>query len=323
MGLSAKVAPAVLALTTLLQSGLAQQTPSQPATRPLIVNVFDRSGKVLDNLNKENFRVRLDGKPATVTDARYSFAPRRIVILLDVSSSIAEEGERWQIARRAAADLLTRTPREVPIAMLTFSTQVRDVLDFRQGRESMTNLLNPRSDHPQIGKHAKTALLDAVLSGLKLLQPYQAGDAIYAITDGDDNASQTPPPEFNRAVLNSGVRLFAFLFPESYPEQFPEHGRHAFFSMIDNSGGSKLVIPGMTWPETNSHQINYGNEQAVQEKIRRCTQELNALVHGFWTLEIETAELKKETRIHLEIADGAGETRKDVQLLYPQTLSAR
>ena len=67
-------------------------------------------------------------------DATYSFAPRRIVVLLDMSASMAGEPDhtKWRIASEAVQDLLTEAPSEVSIALLTFSDQVHDVFDFSQ-----------------------------------------------------------------------------------------------------------------------------------------------------------------------------------------------
>ena len=100
----------------------AEQSASSPlGMRPIVVNVFDMHGRVISNLTKENFRVRLNGKPAAVLDARYSVAPRRIVILLDMSGSMTGEKRtaKWSVAQEAVRELLAQTPDGVPIAMLT------------------------------------------------------------------------------------------------------------------------------------------------------------------------------------------------------------
>ncbi|HUO14249.1 MAG TPA: hypothetical protein VMX38_04615 [Verrucomicrobiae bacterium] len=83
----------------------------------MVVNVFDSRGNPVRGLTKENFHLRVNGKPAVVLDARYSLSPRRIVVLLDMSGSmIGEEATgKWRIAREAAEDLLAETPAEVPI----------------------------------------------------------------------------------------------------------------------------------------------------------------------------------------------------------------
>src|SRR5262245_48190564 len=118
----------------LVYSSFAQQTPTGQ-TRTLLVNVLDRQGNAVRDLSKENFRVHVNGKPVVVMDAAYSTAPRRIVVLLDMSGSMAGDSDRskkWQIVREAVSDLLEQTPPDVPIALLTFSDHVHDVFDLSQ-----------------------------------------------------------------------------------------------------------------------------------------------------------------------------------------------
>jgi hypothetical protein len=114
----------IAVLAIFLPSGFSQQSLNVPSEkRSVLVNVIDAHGNAIRDLTKENFHVRVNGKPVVVLDARYSLAPRRIVLLLDMSVSMTVDTEsgQWRIAREAADDLLAETPAEVPIAMLTFS----------------------------------------------------------------------------------------------------------------------------------------------------------------------------------------------------------
>jgi len=97
---------------------------------------------------------------------------------------------KWLIAREALNDLLAETLSDLPIAMIAFAGRVREVFDFSQGRSAIAKWLNedPGQD-PELGHPARTALFDSILAGVQLLQPIQAGDAAYAITDGGDDAS--------------------------------------------------------------------------------------------------------------------------------------
>jgi Mg-chelatase subunit ChlD len=77
------------------------------------------------------------------SESNYSIAPRRIVVLLDTSGSMASEtySAKWQIARQTLATLLSQSPPEVQIAMLTFSSQVNDVIDFSLGRTGVDEMV--------------------------------------------------------------------------------------------------------------------------------------------------------------------------------------
>lgn len=287
----------------------------------LLVNVLDRNGNAVQNLSKNSFRVRLKGKRVEVLDARFVVAPRRIVVLLDLSGSMAgeESAAKWQIAREAVQDLLTSSPPEVPLAMLTFSDRVRDVFDFRQGRGAIAAWLQGRPVRAPIGKEARrTALFDAVLSALNMLQPYRTGDAVYAITDGDDNMSQATFARVKAALLASRVRLFAFFFQESVPASLQQKA-DSFFDMIGDSGGLALGVAGRHKSYEPSWQFDYVNDSDSQETVKRCTRALNALVNGFWTLDLSSPRLKGG-RIRLEVTDEEGKVRNDLRLIYPYAL---
>ena len=81
----------------------AQSAPKQPASS-LLVNVLDRHDNAVRDLPIDDFRVKVNGHPAAVVEAHYNLAPRRIVVLLDMSGSMAggtEKNRKWQIAREA------------------------------------------------------------------------------------------------------------------------------------------------------------------------------------------------------------------------------
>lgn len=316
-----KLLPVVLILTTFFPSGIAQQVTSPPATRSVLVNVLDRHGNALRDLTKESFLVRLDGKPATLLDARYSLAPRRIVVLLDMSGSMTEESsEKRRMAREAMDDLLAQTPADVPIALLTFSGKVRDVFDFHQGRTAIAKWLKegpPEQPHP---KHpARTALFDAVLEALKLLQPVQPGDAVYAITDGGDNASAASTAHTKAALLQSGVRLFAFLFAE--PMRLPNEQANLgdFIEMIDDSGGFAFGVSSHPRFETLT-EFDYVDDKGNRERIKAYTQQLNVQVHGFWTLDVVAPFSKKQSKLTIQVVDHDGKARRELTVTYPREL---
>lgn len=297
-----------------------------------MVNVLDVHGDVVRDLAKENFRLRLNGKPVEVLDARYSFGARRIVILLDMSGSMTEEtgSAKWRVAREAVDDLLTEAPTDAPIAMLTFTGNVRDTFDFPNRRSVITDWLSKGpGQQPKLKYPPRTALLDAVLAGLKFLSPVQSGDAVYVITDGDDNSSQATLVQATAALLHSGVRLFAFLFdvPLPAPDDDPiaiaqeQNGRDSLRKMVDDSGGSVFSIPGRRLYRA-SKDLDYTYDKENRAKLELYTKELNDQVNGFWTLELAELSLNKDSRINVEIVDHKGKTRKDVGVTYPRLLSA-
>src|SRR5580765_6241586 len=232
---------AVLPILSL--SGFAQPAAPVPP-RSLVVNVLDRNGNAVRDLTNNNFRVKVNGHPAAILAAPYSLAPRRIIVLLDMSGSMGGEkdGKKWQIAREAVEDLLAQSPADVSIGLLTFSDQVHDVFAFSQGRSTISRWLREgASQRPNVRGH--TALRDAIQASLRMLEPFHPGDAVYAITDGGDNASHVSVDKTTTALRESGVRLFAFLFAERIPME-EELGGDSLVQMASDSGGFVFGISG-------------------------------------------------------------------------------
>jgi hypothetical protein len=71
----------------------------------LMASVIDAKGNPVPGLDRANFSARFHGKPVNITFAELDTHTRRIIILLDASSSMSSE--RWKPALDAADDLLT------------------------------------------------------------------------------------------------------------------------------------------------------------------------------------------------------------------------
>jgi hypothetical protein len=313
---------ASLRVTSLFSA--AQQSPSQPAP-PLLVNVLDRNGNAVRDLTKDNFRVKVNNHPAAFLEASYSLAPRRIVVLLDISGSMAGGGgsKKWQIAREAVTDLLTTSPNEVPIALLAFSDHVSTTFGFAEGRPAIAEWLGHGPSQREKLK-GRTALFDAAVAGMKLLGPARPGDAIYAITDGGDNSSHTSESQTKELLLLSGIRLFVFLFAEPVLTVEERSGVDSVIDLARDSGG---FVFGTSARQRGtgfaSWDVTYDFSERTREKIKTYTQALNIQVNGFYTLRVATpVQPGKVGKISLEIVDAAGKTRKDVGFTYTRAVSA-
>ena len=316
----------IVILSALTSLCFAQDpADSPPVLRSVIVNVFDAHGIAIRDLTKDNFRVRVNGKPVAVLDARYTTAPQRIVVLLDVSGSMTDDNAKWNIAREAVSDLLTQTPKAVPIAMLTFTDDIRDVFDFSQNREAIAEWLEGPGRRPVLKHREKTALFDAILGGLKQLGAVQVGDSLYAITDGGDNASTNSEKQTQAALLQSPVRLYSFLFAQflGSPSGFcVSRGcrgeRDSFLSMVVDSGGRSLGFNPVI--NRGPGTLNYVYDGATREKVRIWTQLFNLQISEFWTLDLAVPPSDKKRDIKLDVVNTEGKVRKDVGLTYPRLL---
>jgi von Willebrand factor type A domain len=287
----------------------------------ILVNVLDRRGKPVVDLSKENFQVRCNGKNTTVLDAHYSVAPRRIVVLFDMSGSMAgNDSSKWQIANEALSDLLTITTTDVPIALVTFSDGVHIISGFEQGRRAITEWINQKKTKDVAQK--RTALFDAMATAVHLLDPPRAGDTIYAITDGGDNASHVSARMTREGLLASGIRLFAFVLAE--PNQGPEYeGMSSLVQLATDTGGfifgvtSTSLSPGLP---SYGPSARYEYNDRVRDTIKSSTYLLNLRVHGFYVLRFGNSLSRKTNKIKADILGATGSPRKDVSFTYTRVI---
>ena len=156
--------------------------------RVVVVNVVDEEGNPVKGLTAADFRGKFRGKPVKIVSVEPASDAPRIVVLLDVSDSMTE-GNRLELARTAAADLISDVPKGQRIALLLFSEEVTQKVGFGENRGFLLARV-ARADHEASGKKRRTALLDAILEALAVLGTPQSGDAIYVITDAGENLSE-------------------------------------------------------------------------------------------------------------------------------------
>ncbi len=314
---------AVLPILSL--SGFAQPSPSAPL-RSILVNVLDHNGNAIRDLTKDSFHVKINKQPVVVLGADYDLAPRRIVVLLDMSGSMGgrRDTNKWRIAREAVEDLIAQTPADVPIALLTFSDQVHDVFDFRESRSAISRWFR-EGPTQQTSLKGRTALHDAILASLRMLRPYRSGDAAYVITDGGDNASHVSFDQTKTALRESGVRLYAFLFAEFVPTGEEVGGVDALMDLAGESGGFVFGVSGRaalgSVSSLPSWDADYDYNDRTRKKIRLYTSALNIHVNGFYTVQVAAPfQPGKAGRVSLEIVDAAGKPRKDVSYTFQKLL---
>jgi hypothetical protein len=322
----------LLTIFLLVCGFVSQAQPPKQATSSLLVNVVDRNGDAVRGLTKDNFRVKVNGHSAALLDVEYSLAPRRIVVLLDTSRSMAgqsEENKKWWIAREAIEDLLAKTPDDVQVALLTFSSQVHDVFDFSQGRSAVAAWLK-RGPSQRSAIKGTTAFYDATVAAAKLLEPAHPGDSIYAITDGGDDSSHTSETDTKNRLTRSQIRLFLFLFREPMPTEEERSGADSVMELARDTGGfifgvsaqSSLAASGQ--PSLGALDFDYGDDAKVRERIDLYTRALNTQVNGFYILQLDAApSTRRSGKVSLEIVDGSGKVRKDVASTYQRALVTR
>ncbi|MBZ5562011.1 MAG: VWA domain-containing protein [Acidobacteriia bacterium] len=270
------------------------------ADRSVVVGVFNKDGQPVQNLMPEDFHAKLRGKPVQVGSASYHKNHCRIVILLDWSGSMRDQQPRLLI--RIIKELATSAFVDTSIALLTFSDKVIEKVEFSQRPLVFVDRLNLLEARYLKEPYGKTRLNDAIEEGLSLLGQPQVGDALLLISDGGDNGSRTRPDKLKRDLVNSGVRLFAFLTvpPLWNRVRTPEEMQGANINAICEETGGDAILNN-----------TYDNSAAIKEKVASLATEMKniyVLEVGLpgqtdkprqWKLEVEAAGSKDKSHLHL------------------------
>jgi VWFA-related protein len=180
----------------------------------LYTTVTDRSGRLVRDLGVEEFAVREDGRPQTITKFELvEDLPLTLGLALDTSGSMAASlGE----AQRAAVGFLEAilTPRDQAFA-LTFAEKPLLVMPRTSDAGAVAEAL---ADLRALGW---TSLHDAVVHALYYFRGTRGRRALVLLSDGEDTASAIPwrdALEYARrsgvAIYTIGLDLRSFGFPD-------------------------------------------------------------------------------------------------------------
>ncbi|MGZ4824174.1 MAG: VWA domain-containing protein [Terriglobales bacterium] len=174
----------------------------------VVFTVTDKHGRFVKNLNKADFRVIDDNKPAASIDffSSETNLPLRVGLLIDASNSVRD---RFRFEQESAIEFLNQIvrPRFDRAFVIGFDTTAEVTQDFTDNAEALSR--GVRMLRPGGG----TALFDAVYFACrdKLLKATTAGPsrrAIILLSDGEDNQSRVTREEAIEMAQRSEVIIY-------------------------------------------------------------------------------------------------------------------
>ena len=180
------------------------------ALSPLLMrfnaSVTDRNGRAIGGMKAPDFTVYENGVEREVKQVVPTNEPFNLILLLDVSGSVAE---RIDFIRKAARDFLNTASPQDRIAIISFRDDIQVISDFTTDRGLLSRKLE------DIDAGGATALYDAL--GYVLADPVKKlrGErtAIVILSDGDDNRSFVPFPAILEALVESGALVYPLYIP--------------------------------------------------------------------------------------------------------------
>jgi Ca-activated chloride channel family protein len=227
----------LLALIVLVSAAAA--TAQEPETTLKVdvklVNVFvtvtDTHGAPVATLQKENFRLKEDGKEQKIAIFdRESELPLSIVLAVDTSLSTRKDLPLELSSARKFAHTILR-PQD-GLSLYTFSEEVREVVPFTSDVKRIDAAID------RIRNGAATALYDAVFLGSHALGKRQGRKVMVAITDGGDTVSQVDYKQALRAAQEAEAIIYSIIIvPIEASAGRDTGGEHALIQISEDTGG--------------------------------------------------------------------------------------
>jgi Ca-activated chloride channel homolog len=187
-----------------------QPTPSpaedvirvESALVPIPASVLDANGRAITSLRLDDFELKIDGKPAVISEIARAETPIRLAMLFDNSGSvhIAHEFEK-NAAKKFFRDVL-RPDRDMA-ALFSVATATRLEQPFTRDIPSLIRSIDMFP--PPSGA---TALLDGLLKAAEYISGVAGRRVIVIVSDGDDTYSDASLEKVLRALQLANVQVY-------------------------------------------------------------------------------------------------------------------
>ena len=312
-------------ILTLCARTIAAQDPSC-LRRVVPVALRDEQNLPIQNVSISDLEARVHGEPVKILALAPDPRPHRLVLILDASGSMgstAGEPPLFALEVVLARHFSQANRQRSQMALLIFNNNVTEAVDFTQGNSAVGDKLQQIvGDHNyvKINVKGRTALRDAILAGLHLLEHPGSSDALYVLTDGVDNASKHSAADLRHQLAATSVRLFAVLLSkEADRNRTPMElsGPDELSEIVRKSGGD--ILSAAAW---HGKQIVLSANSDTKLRPEETMARLYQTILGDQLLEIELpSSMAKEERWELKLSDSARRQWKGAHITYPTTLA--
>lgn len=215
----------------------------------LLATVHDKDGRVVKDLNREDFVLEEDGKPQTIRYfARESNLPLTIGLLVDTSRS--QRGV-LDLERSASCTFFSQVLREKvdQAFVVSFDTEVRVLQGMTSSRQDLTEALSEL----RIPGLIATLLYEAVRESADNLMRRQNGrKAFILLTDGVSFRDKTSISTAIEAAQRADTIIYTIRYSGHKAVYRPgkillsgimsEEGKHALGRMAEETGGTPFEV---------------------------------------------------------------------------------
>src|ERR1700682_1908751 len=231
----------------------------------LPVTVRDKHGKIVRDLNKDDFTLQEDGRPQSIRYfSQQANLPLTLGLLVDTSRSQTNVLDAERSASRSFLDQMLVQTKDKAF-LIHFDREVELLQDLTSSREKLPvslELLKTPSDRDRSndpndsgdsrsgsGSHhgGGTQLYDAVfLASNELMKKHQGRKALVILSDGVDRGSKTSLESTIESAQRADTVVYSIYFAESHREDRNEGQRRG--GGMGRGGGGGWPGGGGGWP---------------------------------------------------------------------------
>jgi len=253
------VAPAAAPAANAAQvagGGTLPKLATQVKVVTLYATARDKKGKIIANLNKEDFVLDEDGRPQTITYfVRETDVPLTMGLLVDTSLSQRRLIDSERDASYTFLDHMLREDKDKAF-LIHFDREVELLQDLTSSRPKLqaglqqlqTPTLERASEDDNDGgeRHrGGTLLYDAIyLASNELMKKQQGRKAIFVLTDGVDRGSKESLADAVEAAQRADTSIYSIYFADEEPREHEGHGGHGGWGMGHGGPGYGGGWPG-------------------------------------------------------------------------------
>lgn len=200
----------------------------------LVPVVVRRDGDFVERLEADDLRLRVDGRPIPIETFEYGRAPLGLVILQDLSGSMA--GKELEISRAGLHRLLEGVRPRDELAVATFAGgNTRVEVPFTSDRQTLEESLAIWEGFGTTGLYDAVAWLPHLSTAAT-----RRKRAALLVTDGVDNASAMPPEEARSIVRRAELPVYVLGLETSGGKTDDETFRYSDLleNLAEATGGS-------------------------------------------------------------------------------------
>jgi hypothetical protein len=307
----------LLIFAVLIKAGPLQAQHDPCLRRVIPVSVSDKQGMIIPGLSASNFQANVKGKPVKMLSVDRDDRPVRVMIVLDRSGSMLRDELTWNGYLAAAMSLVSHMPPRSVVGLTAFGDEILGSVPLTADAAGLREEISGLSSVPKILKKrgGGTALWDALVAAASSFDHPQPGDSLYALTDGDDDASRISRESAQRTLANKGIRLFAFSIRTS-EDRGERRAIKNLQEMSRSTGGDVVLV---------SRRLT-ARSALLTDKSGNTTDEAGWLefqfrqIYNFYRVEIELPlPMEKAEVWSLKLI---GSNKQGIELMYPPDMPA-